>query len=387
MPTIGKEMRPKEAYDLASKVGKKAAPKPIQVATRCATHHVGTTLAGTVVGVTYRYSHVMKTECSNLQFVFANFYPTVTTESSNANAITIAVSLEYGGMITRLFFDGARTKLIDQGGIAMTDPIFRDIPVGATFFTRIWVSVPVDGNTYPQGLGLIGSSGEGKSTGDQTLTTGALGASTESGFGPVAIVGTPAQDNAVAFALIGDSMIGDANGDGWPVLAVQNKFGYSLISRPGSDVTTLQKNSGNVYRLRLLRFFTHAIVTFGSNDWNLAAAFATQEGYIKDLIRNLKTAGLEVYYATTLPRSTSTDAWATTANQTVYAGNSYNTKRQTFNTNLRNGVYGVKVLDAAAVVETSPNSIGVWKAAMTGDGIHPLLNTKNSIVASINLEL
>ena len=366
---------------------KKAATKPIQVATRCATHHVGTTLAGTVAGVTYRYSHVMNTECSNLQFVFTNFYPTVTSESSNANAITIAVTLEYGGLNSRLFFKGSRTKLIDQGGMAVTDSMFRDIPVGATFYTKVWVSVPVDGNTYPQGLGLIGSSGEGKSAGDQTLVTGALGASTESGYGPSAIIGIPVKDDAVAFALIGDSMVGDANGDGWPVLAVQDKYGYSILSRPGSDVTTMQQNSGNAYRMRLLKYFTHAIVTFGSNDWNLPATFATQEGYIKDLIRNLKTMGLEVYYATSCPRSTSTDAWVTTGNQTVYAGNSYNTKRQTFNTNMRNGAYGVKVLDVAAVVETLPGSTGVWKSGMTGDGIHPVMSTKLSIVANINLGL
>ena len=375
------------AKALAKKALGAGKKKPIQVATRCAAHHVGTTLAGTVAGVTYRYSHVMKTEATNLQLVFTNFYPTVTTESSNANAIIIAVSLEYGGLTQRLHFDGNRVKTIDQGGIAVTDAFWRDIPVGATFYVRVWVSVPVDGNTYPQGLGLIGSSGEGKSTGDQTLTTGALGASTESGYGPSAIIGLPVKDDAVAFALVGDSMVGDANGDGWPVLAVQDSYGYSILSRPGSDVTTMQQNSGNAYRMRLLKYFTHAIVTYGSNDWNLPATFVTQEGYIKDLIRNLKTMGLEVYYATTCPRSTSTDAWATTANQTVYAGNSYNTKRQTFNTNLRNGVYGVKVLDVATVIETAADSTGVWKAGMTGDGVHPLMNAKTAIVADITLGL
>lgn len=361
--------------------------RPIQVATRCAAHHVGTTLAGTVVGVTYRYSHVMKTAANNLQWVFTNFYPTVTSESSNTNAITIAVSLEYNGLMSRLFFNGSRTKTIDQGGIAITDSIMRDIPVGATFYTRVWVSVPVDGNTYPQGLGLIGTSGEGKSTGDQTLLTGALGASSESGYGPTCIVGQPFEDDAIAFALLGDSMVGDANGDGWPVLAVQDNYGYAILSRPGSDVATYQQNSGNAYRMRLLKYFTHAIVTFGSNDWNLPTTFAVQEGYLMDFIRNLKNAGLGVYHATSLPRTTSTDNWVTTGNQAVYSGNSYNTKRQTWNTNMRSGKYDVTVLDVASVIESEQSANGMWGALATGDGIHPLPAAKTIIVNNINFKL
>lgn len=373
--------------------------KPIQLATRCGAHHVGTTLAGTAAvagqtgaaagGVTYRYAHVMKTEARSLQIVFANFYPTVTTESSNANDITVSVTIEYDGLIQRLHFDGQRTKTISQGGMVITDPVWKDIPEGATFYTRTWVSVPVDGNTYPQGLGLVGSLGEGKSVGDLTLSAGAAGVSTESGYGPTAIVGVPTDPNAIAFALVGDSMVGDANGDGWPVLAVQDNYGYSILSRPGSDVTTMQQNSGNAYRMRLMKYFTHAICTWGSNDWNLPSTFAVQEGYVKDLWRSLQAMGLNVYQSTTCPRSTSTDNWATLANQTVYAGNSYNTKRATFNAKLRTGAYGslgVNVLDVAALIETAPDASGVWRAAYTGDGIHPLAPPKALMVFAANLK-
>lgn len=378
------------------------AVKPIAVATRTAAHHVGSTVAGTAAvagqtgasagGDTYRYAHVMKTPCHSLQFVFANFYPTVTTESSNANAITIAVTLEYAGLVQRLFFAGGkRTVTIDQGGIAVTEPIWKDIPEGATFYTKTWVSVPVNGDTYPVGLGLIGSSGEGKSAGDLTLTAGALGASSASGFGPSVIVGVPFDKEAVAFALIGDSMVGDANGDGWPVLEVQDRFGYSILSRPGSDVTTMQQNSGNAYRMRLMKYFTHAICTWGSNDWNLPATFAVQEGYVKDLWRSLQSMGLIMYQATTCPRTTSTDNWSTTANQTAYAGNSYNTKRATFNANLRNGVYsplGIRVLDVAGAIETAPDATGVWKpGSITGDGIHPTAPGKVLMNTAIDLGL
>lgn len=367
--------------------------KPIQIATRCSANHVGTTLVGSVPvdgqtgatagGVTYRYAHVMKTKARDLQLVFTNFYPTVTSESSNTNAIIVAVTLEYAGLVQRLFFNGKRTVTIDQGGIAITDPFWRDIPEGATFYTKVWVAVPATGNTYPQGLGLVQSLGEGKGTGDLTLNAGALSNSTEAGYGPSAIIGVPVRDDAVAFALVGDSMVGDANGDGWPVMAVQDKYGYSILSRPGSDVATMQANSGNAYRMRLMKYFTHAICTWGANDWNLPTTFAVQEGRIKDLWRSLQEMGLTVYQGTTTPRSTSTNGWVTVENQTVYAGNSYNTKRQTFNTNLLNGVYDVRVLDVAGAVETAEGAPGVWKAGFTGDGIHPLLAGKTAMVANI----
>lgn len=378
------------SYDIEQRYknrGRFGSKKPIQVATRCSAAHTGATRAGTVAGTNYRWSHVMNTECSNLQFVFTNFYPTVTTESSNANAITIQVALEYNGLVTRLHFNGEANKTLDQGGMAMTDPIMRNIPKGATFFTRVWVSVPVDGNLYPTGLGLVGSSGEGKTVGASVVNaTGALGASAEDAYGPAAIVGVPYDNDAVAFALVGDSMVGDINGDGWPVLAVQDKYGYMILSRPGSDVTTMEQNSGNVYRQRLLQFATHAIVTFGANDWNLPASFVAQEGYIKQLWDTLDVLDLVVYHSVTTPRSTSSDAWATVQNQTTYNGNSYDVKRKLFNANLRGGKYPVKVLDAASAVETFPES-GIWKPGFTGDGIHPLASGKTAIINAIALGL
>lgn len=362
----------------------KAKSKPIAVATRVSAGHTGNTAAGTVVGQTFRWAHVMQTECTDLQIVLSNFYPTVTSESSNAQAITVAAGLEYNGLITRLHFNGAHLKTLDQGGIALTDPVNRSIPKGATFYTRIFVSVPVDGNVYPTSIASVTGLGDGKGTGDSTTATGALTASSGEGYAPSAIVGIPNDDDAVAFALIGDSMVGDANIDGWPIQLVQDKYGYMILSRPGSDVTTMEQNSGNAYRLRLAKYATHAIVTFGANDWNLPTAYATQEGYLKALWETLQDLGITVYQSTSTPRTTSTDAWATTANQTVYNGNTYNDKRQIFNANLRNRVYPVRMLDVAPAVEADG---GVWKATLTGDGIHPVAAGKTAIVAILDLNI
>lgn len=365
-----------------SQPNKVKTKKPIAVATRTAANHTGNTAAGTVAGVTYRWAHVMKTDCSDLQLVFANFYPTATTESSNANDITIAAGLEYGGLSTRLTFDGAHSKTLAQGGIGITDPIKRSIPVGATFYTRVWVSVPVDGNVFPTSIASNSSLGDGKAATDLTTAFGALAASSGEGFAPAAIVGVPSRDDAVAFALVGDSMVGDANIDGWPVRAVQDDYGYLILSRPGSDVASMEANSGNVYRMRLLRYATHAIVTFGANDFNLPRTYQGAEDYFRSLWAALQGMGIEVYHTTTTPRSTSSDGWTTLSGQTPYTGNAYTAKRNLFNSRLRSGVYpGIKVLDVAAAVESGD----VYRASFTGDGVHPLDPGKVAILANITL--
>lgn len=364
-PNTGRELGEK-----ALKLGK----KPIAIATRCSVHHTGTTLAGTVAGVTYRYKHVMRTPSRGIQFVYGNHYPTTTTESSNANDITVGCAIEYNGQIARMHFNGATTKLISQGGTAVSDLVYMDIPEGATFYSRTWVSVPVDTNVYPQGIACDASQGDGKGTGDTRLTAGALTSTTENGFGPSVIIGIPIKDNAVAVALFGDSIVANSSGLGWGVSMVEGSYGYSIISRPSSIASTMTVNTPNQYRMRYSQYFTHAIVNFGTNDFNTVDTLTTQETVIKGLWKQLKDQGLKVYHSTTMPRSTSSDSFATTANQTAYNTNTYNDKRKTFNAKLRRGEYGVNVIDVSDAVEDIRDN-GKWKVAFTTDGIHPIYDT------------
>lgn len=354
--------------------------KAIAVATRCTVYHTGTTMAGTVVGMTYRYRHVMRTACHDLQLVFGNHYATTTTESSNTNNITISATIEYNNQVTRVFFDGEATKTLSQGGMAITDPILRDIPKGAVFYTRTWVSVPIDGNVIPQSLTLEGS-GDGKGTGNLITSAGALTAApTEKGYGPSAIVGVPNTEGAVAFGLFGDSIVSYDNGSGWPVDLVEPDHGYIILSRPSSTAATVESNSGNVYRLRYAQFCTHAIVNFGTNDFNSTDSYDVIFERIQGIWNKLKGAGLTVYQSTTMPRSTG--AFGTLAAQTVYNTNGYDDKRNFFNSKLRSKPLGVKVLDVAALVEPVP---GKWAPNFSDDGIHPLQAGKDAVLASVEL--
>jgi hypothetical protein len=80
-----------------------------------------------------------------------------------------------------------------------------------------------------------------------------------------------------------------------------------------------------------------------------------------------------VWLATVAPRTTSTDNWATVANQTPVTGEA---QRVAYNTSLRTSPpsWVAGIFDVAAQVESSLNS-GAWKATgtafgYTADGIH-----------------
>jgi hypothetical protein len=329
----------------------------------------------------------MRTDCTNLQLVFGNHYASGTTESSNANAIIIEAAIEYNSQITRVHFDGEAQKKLSQGGMAITDPILRNIPKGATFQVRTWVSVEVDGvGTIPEHL-LMEETGDGKATGNVVNSTGGITAApTEKGYGPSAIIGIPDSDDAVAVGLIGDSIVAYANGKGWPVDLVEPDYGYIIMSRPTSTAATMESNSGNVYRLRYAQFLTHAIVNFGTNDFNGTEAFDPIWTRMQVLWKRLQAVGLQVYHSTTMPRSTSSDSWTTRAGQTKVTANSYDAKRKMFNSKLQGASQGlgVKVLDVASLVEAE--NAGIWLPGFTDDGIHPLQAAKDAILAQIKIE-
>jgi hypothetical protein len=99
-----------------------------------------------------------------------------------------------------------------------------------------------------------------------------------------------------------------------------------------------------------------------------------------------------LFYSTCMPGAvTSTDSFATVANQTVNSG--YDTTRKAVNTWLRAGGGGLfngqsgrtrtGLLDRAALVEANNGGLGVWNATMTSDGTHPTQATHAGVMASL----
>jgi hypothetical protein len=117
-----------------------------------------------------------------------------------------------------------------------------------------------------------------------------------------------------------------------------------------------------------LPYCTHVIFNYGTNDVFAGDSKATIEGHLTT-IYGLCT-GKTVFQTTIVPRTTSTDSWATATNQTVLSQEGV---RTALNDDLRAGTFKPAggVFNITAPVETSLNS-GKWTfPGKTTDGIHP----------------
>lgn len=142
---------------------------------------------------------------------------------------------------------------------------------------------------------------------------------------------------------------------------------------------------GNSKRMSLAQYFTHFAINMGINDVSNGDSAATIAANTNSMVALFPANSVAL--CTLSPVSSSTDAWATTANETP---GSLNGIRVTGNTRRFAGVTGVKVLyDVNVAVESvaSPES-GIWKApSCTGDGTHPAVTGYKAEAAAINLRL
>lgn len=129
----------------------------------------------------------------------------------------------------------------------------------------------------------------------------------------------------------GDLIVGtttiDGDGDGCLAFANRalNAAGYSWVrtSVPGTKASTVFTYGGHAQRLLSLRYCSAVISNMGHNDRGLAWAGAAPSGFLalhRWYWNQLRAACLggsgRIVQCTYAPKSTSTDTWATAANQT-----------------------------------------------------------------------
>jgi lysophospholipase L1-like esterase len=137
---------------------------------------------------------------------------------------------------------------------------------------------------------------------------------------------------------------------------------------------------------------SHVLCAYGTNDVAAGAALGTIQANAIAAWQLFDDARLQVFQTTITPTTTSTDSWATTANQTISGSNAV---RVSFNDWLRDGAPISSAFVAVATgsggsalragdplhplagyfetadsVESGRNS-GKWAASKTADGIHP----------------
>jgi lysophospholipase L1-like esterase len=302
-----------------------------------------------------------------LELVFRNDL----VDGPGAGDIIVSASLENGGTPRAIYFPSGRTVVIPPGGeargfVAMD----HDGPAAATpyFWVRTRAVVANGATTLPVNMANSVADGEGRSidSTDLTLTgTHALGYGYL--YGPSMIL---ARAKATVpwqaiVALIGDSLThgdGDTPNDrGWGAQALKGLRSYVKAAYSGKLASDLLTYDNTLWPK--VQGATHGVLLIGTNDLNGGASLATLQSRVIAVWKRMAAAGMLVRGATIPPRSTSTDNWATTVNQTTAASNP---TRVQFNNWMRDGA---PMLNGVAV-GTGTNAPGTVRFGETG---HPLM--------------
>lgn len=334
-----------------------------------------------------RSAHWARAPITTLQLVYGNWRAAFNTgEEGFGAATTYRASIEYpAGVFTQVVFGGSPSGVAENLGEVISDPASVVIPMNAQFWVRTWTSNTV--GVFYVSKPCDAAHGEAfeyspTTTPDKTMS----GTLTDNGAGivtPYAIIGMSSRP---AIWLAGDSRVwgnndvytGNRFSDlGTLARSIGPVLPYSSAGCPTESAQ--QAIAQSTRRVNLAkRFFTHVASGYGINDVNAYSRTAAQT------YADLKTLAdlfypLPFFQGTLGPVTTSTDAWATTANQTVTASNP---ARVALNNLIREGTYFAGVMEIADAVETSRDS-GIYKApSYTADGLHELQKALAVVVSS-----
>ncbi len=375
-------------------VGGSVLQKPIVASLgHCYFNRQNVTLSnGADTSGTYRKKHIVTTNACDIQCVFGN----QTGDVAAPDTVVYTAAIEYpSGTVYPLTFQGATSATIVPGGIAISDPVGIDIAAGQDFWTRTCPQVAA-GKKWPTGPAITTAvSGEGYTANvDYTRVTTGVTSVTAYCSCPMAILGTTNPRSVPLIALLGDSIMtgeGETGGviydRGWAERALNYQFGYMRIARGAESAQTFAAVGNRPMRMRLVNGCTHAICEYGVNDFYAGRTLVQMQTDLTSIWNTLILRGMKVYQSTITPRTTSSDNWATTANQTVTANESV---RVALNNWIRSNPSPLtNYFETADVCETTRDS-GKWKNdgatafLNTIDGIHPSTAMHILMAAAVN---
>lgn len=352
---------------------------------------INTSITTTNTQVSSRSIHISRDAITALKVAFPAWYVRDTgpqTEITSGSDLTITASVEYpAGTFTQITFSGSATGTIPANTTLMSDYIPVAIPIGTQFYIRTYITgtgIPYDReSTHSVTFQAFGTAFEQGTSGitDKTLS----GTITASGlyYAPAAIIGFTSKPS---FIILGDSKSeghGDVTTDstldiGGPSRYIGGTYAYSNFGKDSDDALAFIQNQ-HTNRVALFRYASHLFCAYGRND--LASNGVDSEGLLRELhtIWDMGTLNrMKIYQTTIGPTTTSTDSWATIANQTVSSSSwspTIDGYRITFNQKIRANyvAYGLKgYFDWATGIESSLES-GLFYAdgtAYTTDGVH-----------------
>lgn len=333
------------------------------------------------------------------------------SDGGPASDVRYAMSVQtVGGRITQIKMGGLALFTVKMGTVALTDMQDLDIPTGdGGFYVRLYAERDVGGLGIPGGRIFSGvpTSGQVSPGGaNNTMVAGPISASiTGAGTAPspLAVYGYVPGGSRVVVGIVGDSIA--AGQDDLPsaslgfltrAFGTSGKVPYVKVAR-GSERALEFGGTPSIGRIRqsLIAGCTHVIHEYGSNDVTSLGAAPTQAALLVSWKKQARRGPL-VYQTTITPKSTSTDNFLTTANQSPQNA----TDIATVNAWIRDGapiIAGAVAatgaagalragqaghplagwLEVAAAVESSTTP-GIWKAA-------PIVGTANTTSGSLEL--
>lgn len=323
--------------------------------------------------------HIARATVSSVKLVCSNWYLLVSSgvvsEATSGGTMTVTASVSKDRVTwTPVTWGGSASASIADGEDAASDAVSIALSDGDDFWVRMWRSVSGGFIVYCENMENTSNfdiTRVGTSVTDCTdgtsFTNNALGFT----GGPTAILGLTTKPGVL---LIGDSVAYGTGGNydtsttgdvGKFAPSIGASYGYIMGARATDSAADFV--AGATKRIALQAYASHVVSDFGRNDLDDGRTAAQ----IKADITSIAGAfTIPVWWDTITPKSTSTDSWATTVNQTTVANNSV---RIEVNSWLRAGqsFLGGCFDSCPGVENDAVNADGKYKASYTADGIHP----------------
>lgn len=339
-----------------------------------------------------RTAHIARDHVTTLQIELPNWYWTrggTLTETAGGGNITYTASVEYPvGVFTQILFSGAAAAVVASNGTILSDVLNISISKGHRFWIRVFANavtaiVFTDGNVgYPQIDLANGEAYNYAASGLTDMTMGGtivdVGAASAPILSPTAIVGATRRPSVL---ILGDSrdygFTDNIDGDGdLGDIARMVGGAFSYINAGCAGDTLSGFITAHTKRAGLQAYCSH--VVFGDPINALRAGGSGQNKTAATVLGELQT--ILGYFPTKLcvtttpggPNPTSTDNWATLANQTVNANQA---QIAAYCAAIRAGVANsIGFWDIMYAIESSRDSGKWWTngvaLATTTDGLH-----------------
>lgn len=338
-----------------------------------------------------RIKHVLACDVSEIRCVFTNWNGAVNGEAAGSNQLVITAGVEIGGVTYPVTFrNGALAPTLDIDGTIVSDPIPCDGLTGDI----IWSRVHVTGATIRATRFTDGTGGEGTEVvaTDKSLSGTISGAG--NAYSPSAVIGVPAAGATRKWAAVVGDSIPAGQGDDPNNSYLKRAFTTANIPfldlcRPSEAlVTGMGTLSASKRRRQLASAAPIAFIgSYADNDISTGTSLAATQALFLAAAkifanRNARAASRgAVLTQTLIPRTTSTDNFQTTTNQTPVTGESV---RLSYNAWIRDGM----PIDATTKVAVATGiATNVLRAGNAGHPIAALAVAGTSTLASGYIEI